>query len=187
MAAQMISNIIRVTENCPTSRLHSKRLFVKKDQRKKQSRKKTKQIKTKQNKNKNKTKQNKTKQNKTKQNKTKQNKTKQNKTKQNKTTVLPRSLSCLCFLPTMYVTCTCFPYPITSFVIKTLTPAADWTAIAPKSQCYFDSSLVLRFLSGPLIPLWSFDSSLNLWFLSGPSIPLWSFDSTQKSQCYLDS
>ena len=132
------------------------------------------------------TKQNKTQQNKTKQNK---NKTKQNKTKQNKTkkTVLPSSLSCLCFLPAMYVTCICLPYPITSFVIKTLTPAADWTAIAPKSQCYFDSSLVLRFLSGPLIPLWSFDSSLNLWFLSGPSIPLWSFDSTQKSQCYLDS
>jgi len=103
----------------------------KKDQRKKKKGKakqnKTKQNKTKQNKNK--TKQNKTKQNKTKQNKTKQqnknknkNKTKQKqkqKKKQEKIIVLPRSLSCLCFLPTMYVTY--LPYPITSSVIKTLT------------------------------------------------------------------
>ena len=183
MAAQMISNIIRVTENCPAI---VKTCLSKKDQRKKQSKakqnkaknkKKTKQKQTKQKQNKtkqNKTKQNKTIQYKTKQNKTKQNKTKQNKTKQNKTktkqnktkSALPRSLSCLCLLPTMYVTCTCLPYPITSFVIKTLTPAADGTAIAQKSQCYFDFSLVLRFLSGPSIPLWSFNSSLVLRFHS---------------------
>ena len=58
------------------------------------------------------------------------------------------------------------PVCITSCVIKTLTPAADWTAIVQKSQCYFDSSLALRFLSGPSFPLLSFDSSLVLWLHS---------------------
>jgi len=58
-----------------------------------------------------------------------------------KNTVLPKSLICLCFLPTIYVTC--LSCPITSFVIKTLTLAPNWTAIAQKSQHYFDSSLVL--------------------------------------------